>query len=46
MKLKFTADNARLWVAYGVDGLKLFNSTNLPQITHLRTFTTSDFPFI
>ena len=30
MKLKFTADNARLWVAYGVDGVRLFDSTKLP----------------
>ena len=46
MELQFNSDNTRLWVAYGVDGVRLFDSSNLPKLTLLKTYTTSDFAFI
>ena len=46
MELQFISDNTRLWVAYGVDGVRLFDSTKLPLLTLLKTYTTSDFAFI
>ena len=46
MGIEFNKAEDRMWVAYGMDGIRLFNSSNLPDFTYIKTYNTADFPFI